>query len=99
MYESTKRDIRVNLSLITLLLSLTQNQTLELTYNLQFPGLLSIVTVMPLVRSEGKEDSSFEDLFFNDKETGFRYRAFNNEQYKLGLKHILPYYEALGVLE
>ncbi|GJQ86762.1 hypothetical protein Trydic_g5558 [Trypoxylus dichotomus] len=62
-------------------------------------GILGLVTVLPLVRSQNREDASFEDLFFNDKPTGFRYHAFNNEQYKKGVLNILPYYDTLGILE
>ncbi|GJQ86764.1 hypothetical protein Trydic_g5559 [Trypoxylus dichotomus] len=62
-----------------------------------FYGLTAIATVLPLVRADGRNDATFEELLSPDaSENGFRYHCYNNNSYKKATIRLLSIYDKLG---
>lgn len=60
---------------------------------------MGAATVLAFVKTENRQDASFENIIKDDSKEGFRYHAYNNERYRLQMEFLLPYYDNLGILD
>jgi len=60
-----------------------------------FYGILSLATVTPLVRSEQRNDATFEDLMKDD--SSFRHHCYTNDSFKEYIMQVMPQYDYMGV--
>lgn len=56
-----------------------------------------MATSTALVKSDGREDASFNELMVNDGEGSYRQHCYNNDLYKSALVQLLPIYDKFGV--
>ncbi|XP_017777050.1 PREDICTED: uncharacterized protein LOC108563020 [Nicrophorus vespilloides] len=64
-----------------------------------FYGVMASAVVTPLVKASQRKDATFDDLAHNEGPGSFREHCYTNETYKNVLKHTLPFYDSLGVLD
>lgn len=62
-------------------------------------GLISAVTVLPLVRSSSRSDATLENFIEDDSKTGFRYHCFNNDRFLSMMEYQLEYFDQMGILD
>ncbi|KAF5293349.1 hypothetical protein FQA39_LY02834 [Lamprigera yunnana] len=63
-------------------------------------GLTSIFFSLPLTTSPKRNDADLGNYFKEEdieRTDSYRYKCFNSERYINDLKHLLPYYDALGI--
>ncbi|KAK4885538.1 hypothetical protein RN001_001809 [Aquatica leii] len=77
----------------------TKNEFIEDWNSRAFYGLITSVTILPLVKANSRTDSSFDDYLTNEDIDGFRYHAFNNERYRKHMEYLLPFFDRLGALD
>lgn len=77
----------------------TRSELQKIFEDKAFIGMVSAITVLPIVRASSRPDASFNNLMKESTEGSFRQHCYTNDRYRAMLEYQLKYYDDLGIFD